>query len=54
MHYGSIKLHGEDYTSSQTGLVRQRWVSNTAGSNKEPVSQMNQQNGGSFEPNESP
>ena len=29
-------------------------MSNTAGSNKEPVSRMNQQKGGSFEPNEPP
>ena len=32
--------------SSQTGLARQRWVSNTGGSNKEPVSRMDQQKGG--------
>jgi len=37
--------------SSQTGLARQRWVSNTAGSNKEQVEWISKK-GGSFEPNE--
>jgi len=40
-------LHGEDYTVAKLDWhASAEWVSNTAGSNKEPVSRLNQQKGG--------